>query len=58
MAEIMDPAREESLTSACLSPDRYIRISLAKQPLKVPVDNFLPPHSLKLIDARALAELN
>jgi len=58
MAEIMDPAREESLTTACLQPDRYIRISLAKQPLKVPIDSFLPGHSLKLIDARALAELN
>jgi hypothetical protein len=42
MAEIMDPAREESLSTSCLQPDRYIRISLAKQPLRVPIDSFLP----------------
>ena len=39
LSEITDPAREESLASACLSPERYIRISLGKQPLKVPIKN-------------------
>jgi hypothetical protein len=58
MAEIMDPAREESLSTSCLQPDRYIRISLAKQPLRVPIDSFLPAQSLKIIEARALADLN
>jgi hypothetical protein len=58
MSELLDPARDESLTSACLQPDRYIRISLAKQPLKVPIDNFLPQQTIKLIESRALQELN
>jgi hypothetical protein len=58
MTELTEPARDESLTNACLQPDRYIRISLSKQPLKIPIDAFLPPASVKLIESRQLGGLN
>jgi len=57
LTELLDPSRQESLSVVCSEPDRYVRSSLAKSPLKVQIESILPERTVRLICEGRLAEL-
>ena len=57
MCQIFDPTSPQSLTNICFDPDRYTRQSLAKQPIKVPIELIMNEDSIRLIQEDRLFDL-